>query len=240
MLTRNPDTIVFTMAMLTKSCGIPGIDYDASYADKLYKSPGLLAGALGLSTSSELWELALCDPDTKPIVDGWVEERKNIGGNALSRVWQSAFEKLLVDPAMHPAITSQQHPSFSAVGRRLGNTDLRALAKLTALWYIARLIKAKPNLFPRSQVEPVPMFNAYDLLHGWKFLRWIWRESSHNTLANFGNKKATRATRPIFHIPSMAIAFPPQTTGVTLNSQGSTAETPAPVHTVSICHLTPG
>ncbi|KAL2854083.1 hypothetical protein BJX68DRAFT_264830 [Aspergillus pseudodeflectus] len=219
------------MAMPTRSCGIPGIDYDATYVKNLLTSPGCLAGAFGLPSAKAIWALALRDPETKPIVDSWIEERKNFGKHALNNVYQPSLERLLADPAMHPILTSNQAPASTPVGRSLGRADIATLAKLTGLWYIARLVRAKPEIFPRSQVEPVLSLNGYDLLHGWKFLRWVWGEKARNRLGNYEGKRGSQATRPVFHIPALAIAAPAQTAGVPMNVQNPAAHSPAPVYT---------
>ncbi|KAJ0418535.1 hypothetical protein BJY00DRAFT_314901 [Aspergillus carlsbadensis] len=218
--------------MATKSCGIPGVDYDATYVKNLLTSPGNLAGAFGLPSTKEIWSLALRDPDTKPIVDGWIEERKNFTKHVLNNIYQTSLERLLADPDMHPVITDGQPPAFSTVGRALGRADMATIAKLTGLWYIVRLVRAKPDLFPRSQVEPVLTLNPYDLLHGWKFLRWVWREKSFNRLSDYEKKRCSNAIRPVFHIPSLAIAAAPvETARVTVTAQEPAVQNPAPVLT---------
>jgi hypothetical protein len=225
------------MVASSKPSQIPGIDYDAGFVQSLYSTPGALAGVFGLPTTKELWALILHDTATTPIVHGWVEERKNFGCNVFGKIRQPALQQLLADPAMHSVLTSDQHPAFSSMGRNLSRADIPTLAKITGLWYLVRLVKAKPGLFPRSQVVPLLTINAYDLLHGWKFLIWIWREAGKNTLLNHQGRKCSQALRPVFYIPSLtsiAMAIPAPTAGVAVSVQNLVVQNAATVYTVSI------
>lgn len=84
------------------------------------------------------------------------------------------------------------------------------LPHLTALWYIAKLIREKPVLFPGSRVASVSVgvsvsqaptdeisFDPYDVFHAWKLLRWIWWVKVPKT-----KPRVKPATPPVFHTDS--------------------------------------
>jgi hypothetical protein len=194
--------------MATKAYKVPGIDYDDYFATFLYTYPCALAGVFNFPTTKELWDLFLHDPDTKPILEDWVDERKRLGLLAYRSIQQTSLAGILRNPQFHLVLFAESHPAFSIPGRALGKIDTKTLARFAGAWFVVRLVKAKPSLFPRSQVEPTLLINPYDLLHAWKLLKWVWSITARTLPAN---PRYKLATRPVFHIPQPTQESPVQT-----------------------------
>ncbi|KAL4915877.1 hypothetical protein BDW62DRAFT_203181 [Aspergillus aurantiobrunneus] len=201
----------------TNPSTIPGITYSQPFIDSLARCPPALAGVFTLATTKDLWALVLSDPATKPILDAWAEERRNIDSRKLF-ARHARIMRLVEDQAFHGILCSSTHPAFSLAqtsstgGKGTGGNDNgngndnvgANLPLLTAIWYIARLVKAKPVLFPRSQVSDAGLsFDTYDMLHGWKLLKWVWRVKSQGTPVK--DPKAVLAVRPVYHVESAAV-----------------------------------
>ncbi|KAL3452231.1 hypothetical protein BJX65DRAFT_303067 [Aspergillus insuetus] len=219
------------MAMYTKPCNIPGIDYDASFAQCLFQNTQALAGAFGFSNTRDLWDLVLIDEDTKPVIEAWVAERNRLGSHVYKDIRQTSLTQILADTAMQSLLRGDAHPASTPLGRGLIKTETQTLARLTGLWFIIRLIRAKPGLFPRSQVEPTLTINAYDLLHGWKLLKWAWRVNYSRRLPKKPRYQAS--IRPIFHIPSLVMPVPDQRvpTGLAAGAPTPLIQPETPVYT---------
>ncbi|KAL2825554.1 hypothetical protein BJY01DRAFT_256225 [Aspergillus pseudoustus] len=183
--------------MATKPCRIPEVDYDRHFADFLYTSAPGLAGVFHLPTTRELWDLFLHDRDTKPILEDWVDERKRLGLPAYKGIHHKHLSDILADPRRYSILFAESHPAFSSPGRALGKIDIRMLARFAGAWFIVRLVRAKPSLFPRSRLDPTLSINPYDLLHGWKFLKWVWMVTQRGVPKK---PRAIAAIAPVYHI----------------------------------------
>ncbi|KAL4886618.1 hypothetical protein BJY04DRAFT_213377 [Aspergillus karnatakaensis] len=183
--------------MATTPCKIPGITYDATYVSRLASSMSLLAGAFNLPSTKPLWNLYATDPHTKPILDAWVDERPNHPLSKIRAVTPAKLMNLAADPSLQGLITGTTHPAFRTRGYKMLEKDTMLFA-VVHLWYLVRLMKAKPDFFPRSVVAGGQLrLDAYDVLHGFKFLKWLWWYLVHR-----GMPKAARdrkAQRPIYH-----------------------------------------
>ena len=129
---------------------------------------------------------------------------------------------LASNQGFHPVLADNKHPAFS--GQVFQQNQLPAQGKagvnamnlplLTALWYIMRLIKEKPVLFPGSRVPSVSMgvssvpqtaaaedisLDAYDVFHAWKLLKWIWWVKVPKT-----KPRVKPAMPPVFHTDTTA------------------------------------
>lgn len=198
----------------TKPCNIPGIEYDHAFAESLQTNLSALAGIFNFPTTQELWDLTQKDPSTKPIFDAWAGERKNFPTN-LRGLTHTKLMNLASNQAFHPILANDKHPAFSSQVFQQNQSQLPAQGKvevnnmnlphLTALWYITKLIREKPALFPGSSVssvsqttgEVIMSFDAYDLFHAWKLLKWIWWVKVPKT-----KPRVKRATPPVFHTDS--------------------------------------
>ncbi|OJI96754.1 hypothetical protein ASPVEDRAFT_78506 [Aspergillus versicolor CBS 583.65] len=198
----------------TKPCNIPGIEYDHAFPESLQTNLSALAGVFDFPTTQELWDLTQKDPSTKPIFDVWAGERKNFPTN-LRGLTHTKLMNLASNQAFHPILANDKHPAFSSQVFQQNQSQLPAQGKaevnnmnlphLTALWYITRLIREKPALFPGSSVssvsqttgEVIMSFDAYDVFHAWKLLKWIWWVKVPKT-----KPRVKRATPPVFHTDS--------------------------------------
>lgn len=195
----------------TKPCNIPNIEYDHSFAEKLHTNMPALAGIFNFPTTQELWDLVQNDPSTNPIFDAWASERKNFPTN-LRGITHKKLMDLASNQSFRPILANNKHPAFR--GQTFQQNQLPAQGKaevnamnlplLTALWYIIRLIKAKPVLFPGSRVPSVSVpqtaaaedisLDAYDVFHAWKLLKWIWWVKVPKT-----KPRVKPAMPPVFH-----------------------------------------
>ncbi|KAL3479689.1 hypothetical protein BJX99DRAFT_255414 [Aspergillus californicus] len=62
---------------------------------------------------------------------------------------------------------------------------------VTSIWYIVKLIRAKPSLFPRSGIEETLELYPKDLFHGWKLLAFFWKQVTANKISKNPQKTAT-------------------------------------------------
>lgn len=202
----------------TKPCNVPDINYDHSFAEKLQTNMSALAGIFNFPTTQELWDLVQKDPSAKPIFDAWAGERKNFPTN-LRGITHTKLMGLASNQGIHPILANDKHPAFSGhvfqqnqllpvQGKAEVNT--MNLPHLTELWYIAKLIREKPVLFPGSRVAFGSVgvsvsqaaadeisFDPYDVFHAWKLLKWIWWVKVPKT-----RPRVKPATPPVYHTDS--------------------------------------
>lgn len=201
----------------TKPCNIADINYDHSFAEKLQTNMSALAGIFNFPTTQELWDLVQKDPSAKPIFDAWAGERKNFPTN-LRGITHTKLMNLASNQGIHPILANDKHPAFSEHVFQQNQLPVQGKAEmnvmnlphLTALWYIAKLVREKPVLFPGSRVASVSVgvsvsqaateeisFDPYDVFHAWKLLRWIWWVKVPKT-----KPRVKPATPPVFHTDS--------------------------------------
>ncbi|KAI9374719.1 hypothetical protein BJX61DRAFT_532170 [Aspergillus egyptiacus] len=157
-----------------EKCDIHGVLYEKKYLQGMDQITARMAGALKLDGSAKLWDLYLRDPATKPILDGWLETRKNSFGTKLKHAHMTlrpAIVNLAFILEIQPLICSPKQPTIGSDG-----INEKTLAPLTCLWFCVKLIKAKPVLFPRSKLNAKPInLDTYDVTHAYKLLSWIYR-----------------------------------------------------------------
>ncbi|KAI9927897.1 hypothetical protein ASPWEDRAFT_29289 [Aspergillus wentii DTO 134E9] len=181
-----------------KSCGIPGVEYDLKYVQMLDQKPASLAGALALPSTDKLWALYLDDVDTKNVIKDWIAYRANSfdhqgikSGKLILRM--SAILTCAFNPAFHIVMTASNRPRVG-----VQNVTEDTLAPLTCLWYVLKLIQAKPTLFPRSTVGAGPLqLDPYDVLQGWKLLSLFTLMSNTQRIPSTARRH--KATAPVYH-----------------------------------------
>ncbi|KAL4900893.1 hypothetical protein BDW74DRAFT_182222 [Aspergillus multicolor] len=205
----------------TTPCGIPGISYSLSFTKNLHTNASALAGVLNLPSTSALWNLyTSATSSTKPILDAWTTERTQYkSAISLRGVRDTKLLALSQNPVYHVIITSDMHPAFNVAknsvkaGEKVTGTNLVYLA---GLWYIGRLIRAAPELFPKSRLPAASgkgdgngdvdatvkvKLDPYDVLHGWKLLKWVWAVAYPSVAAGLKNTRKDReATKPVWHV----------------------------------------
>lgn len=197
-------------------CDIVGIDYEASYVKGMDSNGALLAGALRLPSTQELWGLYFSDQATKPILDDWIKARSaNFDTNNQSKtiqikatVIESAFKQ-----EYQSAICGVNRPTIGAA-----NVIKENIADITLLWFFRRLLQAKPSLFPKSTFNPTVSLDRYDVLHGWKLFAWIWRSHSRKQIPK--NPQRTDAIAPMFYLPQGATGATMQTSSGPSDARG--------------------
>ncbi|KAF7184630.1 hypothetical protein CNMCM7691_005873 [Aspergillus felis] len=68
--------------------------------------------------------------------------------------------------------------------------------------YVVQLMRAKPSLFPRTNITTDPIrLNPYDVLHGWKLLSFFWKQIQGGKKAK-GKPQKNITIPPVFHTPT--------------------------------------
>ncbi|KAH3002676.1 hypothetical protein KXV52_000701, partial [Aspergillus fumigatus] len=101
------------------------------------------------------------------------------------------------DANVFPALMAPTTP-------RVGVLEVKdkSLPELTVLWYVVQLMRAKPSLFPRTNITTDPIrLSPYDVLHGWKLLSFFWKQIQGGKKAK-GKPQKNVAIPPVFHTPT--------------------------------------
>ncbi|RDW89805.1 uncharacterized protein DSM5745_01580 [Aspergillus mulundensis] len=190
----------------------------------LHLNAPALAGAFNLPNTSALQTLQTSPTSAaKPILDAWTAERTQYKtAISLRGIRDTKLLALSQDPKYTVILTSEMHPAFNAAknggragdgGKAGGNVDGTNLVYLAGLWYIGRLVRACPELFPRSSIagnegggdkgdedgdgdaKAKVQLDPYDVLHGWKLLKWVLMSCAS------GKKiRDRKATGPVWHV----------------------------------------
>jgi hypothetical protein len=153
------------MASTTTPCGIPSVDYNNAFIQKLESNAPALTGCLGLPDSVAVWNLLNKDPDTKPLINAYIAHRVKDYDHAEGSGKQPVRNKVVQwsqDPNVRPALLAPTTP-------RVGILDIKdkSLPELTVLWYVIQLMRVKPSLFTRTNITTKPIsLDPYDVLHG--------------------------------------------------------------------------
>ncbi|KAI9370901.1 hypothetical protein BJX61DRAFT_544160 [Aspergillus egyptiacus] len=187
------------MTAPTKPCKFVGIEYDQAFVDGLEGSAPKLAGAFGLKDTIQLWDLYNADEDFHELIDDYINHRKaNYGETNLLP------KHLAVKPqVMEVAYSPELQPIFSAPAKpSIASAKIKPemLATVTVIWYVIRMVRTKPSLFPRSRAINDIRLDRYDLLHGWKLLAFFWKQISSAKASK--NPQRNQASRPTYHRPA--------------------------------------
>lgn len=161
-------------AVTTNPCGIPGVDYDKTFVQNLESNAPALAGCFRLPDSVAVWKLINEDKDTKDVINAYITHRVNNYGHAEDYGKRPMRNKVIQwsqDANVFPALMAPTTP-------RVGVLEVKdkSLPELTVLWYVVQLMRAKPLLFPRTNITTDPIrLSPYDVLHGWKLLSFFWK-----------------------------------------------------------------
>ncbi|KAL4958616.1 uncharacterized protein BDV14DRAFT_206514, partial [Aspergillus stella-maris] len=157
-------------------CGIPGVTYTLDYVKKLDSATSHLAGAFHFEDSSEVWTLYKADKSTKPWLDGYIAARSNAFG------WQpkQAVKKYdTINPKFLGTIWTDERYRAMLVNPQCpaqGDAEVTEKTMTTwgTAWYTFQLMRARPDLFPKSKVEGNQVtVEPHDWLHGWKLMSFI-------------------------------------------------------------------
>ncbi|KAL3475507.1 hypothetical protein BJX99DRAFT_259278 [Aspergillus californicus] len=158
-----------------EKCDVDGVLYEKNYFQLVDQSGTRMAGALRLRDSSQLWDLYFHDPATRPILIEWLNIRKSKYGGVLSKRAYLTLRPHIVNYAFvihwQRVICNSNQPSIGVSG-----VEEKMLPPLTCLWFCVRLVRAKPDVFPRSKLDIQPIYlDPYDMAHAFKLLSWIYR-----------------------------------------------------------------
>ncbi|KAH2124180.1 hypothetical protein KXV35_008809, partial [Aspergillus fumigatus] len=149
-----------------------------------------LAGCFGLPDSVAVWKLINEDKDMKDVINAYITHRVNNYGYA------EDYGKR-PDANVFPALMA---PTTLRVG--VLEVKDKSLPELTVLWYVVQLMRAKPSLFPRTNITTDPIrLSPYDVLHGWKLLSFFWKQIQGGKKAK-GKPQKNVAIPPVFHTPT--------------------------------------
>ncbi|KAL4982726.1 P-loop containing nucleoside triphosphate hydrolase protein [Aspergillus falconensis] len=159
----------------TRPTGVPGVDYDLTFAQKLDQSGPKLAGALGMKDTAELRNL-WADASTRAILKTFCTERKKVFG------WKDASNQQLT---LKPMLNLFTDPTVAAVlwaptppVKEMPQVTAQNFVGLCTCWYAIRLMKTVPALFGRTQWDGAGVaakINPLDALHAWKTLSFFYR-----------------------------------------------------------------
>jgi hypothetical protein len=153
------------MASTTTPCGIPGVDYDNAFVQKLELNAPALAGCLGLPDSVAVWNLLNEDPDTKPLINAYIAHRVKDYDHAEGSRKRPVRNKVVQwsqDPNIRPALLAPTTPRVGVL-----NVKDKSLPELTVLWYVVQLMRVKPSLFTHTNITTkLISLDPYDVLHG--------------------------------------------------------------------------
>lgn len=100
------------------------------------------------------------------------------------------------EPTVLPALLAESAPRVGVMG-----VTATQLPELTVLWFVVRLMRAKQNLFPRTNLAADPIvLDPYDVLHGWKLLAFAWKQIQGGKLAK-SKQQVSPALPPVYHRP---------------------------------------
>ncbi|BCS27279.1 uncharacterized protein APUU_60327A [Aspergillus puulaauensis] len=172
------------------ACGISGIPYDPSYVQKLDHSAARIAGALGLSDISKLWALFLEDASTKPLLEYYINARRDSFGWPNSKQYNSLYPDVMAVLWTHftlkPLMLADTPPTKTSMG-----VTSRMFYSISTGWYASQVMKAKPGLFPRSHLlgkgDDDVHIDPCDWLHAWKLVSFFWMRSIEGSVPSISD-----------------------------------------------------
>ncbi|KAL4946829.1 hypothetical protein BDV06DRAFT_217982 [Aspergillus oleicola] len=146
--------------------------YHPKFLESLGTSTTRLAGLFGFDDTQGIWDLYRHDAQTTPIIIDWLNESQNIKETMKGCHSCDWLMDIAVDSRFHKVLSNAVHPTTDIPDTtEYRNLHLLYQQRLIYLWYIVRLVKAKPDLFKSSTMEPFHL-DTKDVLHGWKLLSW--------------------------------------------------------------------
>ncbi|KAL4794214.1 hypothetical protein BDV19DRAFT_390490 [Aspergillus venezuelensis] len=141
---------------------------ESAIPTRVARSTPRIVGLFDFNDSRGIWKLCGEDPQVMSIIEDWydesIETHRIMSGE---RSWDR-FMSLATDARYHDAVRIETHPTANTVHHSL---YFGYQPKSILLWYIVRLVKARPELFSDSTVEPFSL-HIKDVFKGWKFLTW--------------------------------------------------------------------
>lgn len=182
----------------TESCGIPGVPYDRSYVRGLGNNSTSIAGALGLSKTSEVWALFLHDSSTKPLLEQYINARKRISSTQYNTLQSKIMAILWTDFKLRQLMRGDMPPTEASMGVKLST-----YCSILTGWYANQVMKAKPLLFPSSRSltsrddDNDIRMDPCDWLHAWKLLALFWKFRGIMDMPHYADLDTP--IKPVYH-----------------------------------------
>lgn len=189
----------------THPCGITGVHYDKKFLEDVEGSAPKLAGMLGLADSSMVWNLYFKDAGTRPVLQDWIARRSDSFGckdlPSGKKVVRANIIQWACENRGRTVMLAKDPPQVGTDG-----VTEDTLMGLSCLWYIKRLMLAKPSLFPRSRLNgPETVLDRVDLVKGWKVLAFFWKQVNGGKVP--AKAQSNPAVRPVYHNPTTEVHF---------------------------------
>ncbi|RAH44635.1 uncharacterized protein BO95DRAFT_499285 [Aspergillus brunneoviolaceus CBS 621.78] len=166
----------------TQPCTWPGLSaYSANWACAIKNNQRYLAGALGLPTTANLWDLIHTDTHLAPVLRNFISARGTwFGADGSLRPGQKqtcfhTLMKIVGDPTQHVHFIRPDTPPTWA--------SCTARKKFTAyalLWWTMAVMRARPLLFPGTDLTPgAERVDAFEVFMAARLLNYVYHLQAH-------------------------------------------------------------